>query len=231
MIVAKILSNLDKISVFTQGFDMKILVATGNKDKLNEIREFFKNDEIYGLGEVLEPFEIIEDGKSFKENALIKVCAVYERLLARNLHREYLVMSDDSGICVDILGGAPGIYSARFSGEGATDASNRAKLASELIARGVRSSGAHYVAAIALKSHFGEYCTHGFMHGEVICEERGENGFGYDFMFIPRRYEELGEGDLGKTIGELPAQIKGEISHRSRGLALMKILINSFKII
>ena len=200
---------------------MKILLATSNADKVSEIKEFFKNHEIYALAEVLRPFEIEENGASFKQNALIKVRAVYEALKSKNLQSEFFVLSDDSGICVDALGGAPGIFSARFSGEGATDASNREKLAANLRALGLKESPAHYTAAIALKCALGEFCTHGFMHGTAITQQRGQNGFGYDFMFIPRGFD--------RTIGELPAEVKFKISHRTKGLALMQILLKNLE--
>ena len=200
---------------------MKILLATSNADKVSEIKEFFKNHEIYALAEVLRPFEIEENGTSFKQNALIKVRAVFEALKSKNLQSEFFVLSDDSGICVDALGGAPGIFSARFSGSDATDASNREKLARKLRALSLDSSLAHYTAAIALKCDLGEFCTHGFMYGRAICEERGHNGFGYDFMFVPRGFD--------RTIGELPAEVKFKISHRTKGLALMQILLENLE--
>ncbi|WP_297902081.1 non-canonical purine NTP pyrophosphatase, partial [uncultured Campylobacter sp.] len=151
----------------------------------------------------------------------IKVRAVHEALKSKNLQSEFFVLSDDSGICVDALGGAPGIFSARFSGADATDASNREKLAVSLRALGLEESPAHYTAAIALKCDLGEFCTHGFMHGTAITQQRGQNGFGYDFMFIPRGFD--------RTIGELPAEVKFEISHRTKGLALMRILLKNLE--
>ena len=200
---------------------MKILLATSNKNKVKEIKEFFTGYDVYALGEVLDPFEIDECGTSFKQNALIKVRAVYEALKSKNLQSEFFVLSDDSGICVDALGGAPGIFSARFSGAGATDASNREKLARKLRALSLDSSPAHYTAAIALKCDLGEFSTHGFMHGTAITKQRGQNGFGYDFMFIPRGFD--------RTIGELPAAVKFKISHRTKGLALMQILLKNLE--
>ena len=200
---------------------MKILLATSNKNKVKEIKEFFTEYDVCALREVLDPFEIDECGTSFKQNALIKVRSVREALKSKNLQSEFFVLSDDSGICVDALSGAPGIFSARFSGAGATDASNREKLASELEALNLDSSPAHYTAAIALKCDLGEFCTHSFMHGTAICEERGHNGFGYDFMFIPRGFD--------RTIGELPAEVKFKISHRTKGLALIQILLKNLE--
>ena len=200
---------------------MKILLATSNKNKVKEIKEFFTEYDVCALGEVLDPFEIDECGTSFKQNALIKARAVYEALKSKNLQSEFFVLSDDSGICVDALGGAPGIFSARFSGADATDASNREKLAASLRALGLEESPAHYTAAIALKCDLGEFCTHGFMHGVAITQQRGQNGFGYDFMFIPRGFD--------RTIGELPAAVKFKISHRTKGLALMQILLKNLE--
>ena len=200
---------------------MKILLATSNKNKVKEIKEFFTGYDVCALGEVLQPFEIDERGTSFKQNALIKVRAVYEALKSKNLQSEFFVLSDDSGICVDALGGAPGIFSARFSGSDATDASNREKLAASLRALGLEESPAHYTAAIALKCDLGEFCTHGFMHGTAITKQRGHNGFGYDFMFIPRGFD--------RTIAELLAEVKFKISHRTKGLALMQILLKNLE--
>ena len=200
---------------------MKILLATSNKNKVKEIKEFFTEYDVCALREVLDPFEINEYGTSFKQNALIKVRAVYEALKSKNLQSEFFVLSDDSGICVDALGGAPGIFSARFSGAGATDASNREKLAASLRALELEESPAHYTAAIALKCALGEFCTYGFMHGTAITQQRGQNGFGYDFMFIPRGFD--------RTIGELPAEVKFKISHRTKGLALMQILLKNLE--
>lgn len=196
---------------------MKIVLATSNKDKVKEIKEYLKEYQIYSLDEIIKPFEIVENGISFKENALIKARSVYEKLLELNLQDEFITLSDDSGISVDALGGKPGIYSARFSGENATDKSNREHLKSELNALNLKSSKAHYTACIAIVSRFGEFSTHGFMFGEAIDCERGDNGFGYDFMFIPNGYKH--------TIGELSSDIKLKISHRSKALELSKFIL------
>lgn len=196
---------------------MKIVLATSNKDKVKEIKDFLKDYEIYALSEIMTPFDIVEDGSSFKENALIKVRAVYKRLCELGLEGEFIALSDDSGISVDALDGRPGIYSARFSGDGATDKLNRQKLKKELNDLGLKSSKAHYSACIAIASKFGDYTAHGFMYGAAIDEERGENGFGYDFMFIPNGFD--------KTIGELSDNVKLKISHRSKGLALSEIIL------
>ncbi|PSM53283.1 putative dITP/XTP pyrophosphatase [Campylobacter blaseri] len=196
---------------------MKIVIATGNKNKVKEIKDFYNKFEIYALDELIKPFEIVENGKSFKENALIKSKAVFEALSEKQKD-EFIVLSDDSGICVDALSGNPGIHSARYSGKNATDKTNRAKIILELNKLGLSSANAHYTACIAISSKFGDYTTHGFMYGKVINEERGENGFGYDFMFIPNGFTQ--------TIGELSQDIKLQISHRSKGLELAKFILN-----
>ena len=196
---------------------MKIVLATSNHGKVKEIKDFYKDYEILALNEIMSPFEIEENGQSFKENALIKVKAVAKKL---NLN-EFIVLSDDSGISVDIFDGVPGIYSARFSGENATDASNRAKLISMLKEKNIKKTPAYYTACIAIATKFGDFTTHGFMHGSVIDEERGNNGFGYDFMFIPKGFD--------NTTAELSLDIKLQISHRSNGLRLMGVVLKNLK--
>jgi len=209
---------------------MKIVLATSNLDKVKEIKEFLKGYEIYALSEVVKPFEIVEDGSSFQENALIKSKAVFEKLKELGLEGEFISLSDDSGISVDALGGEPGIYSARYSdidesgqmaAKNATDASNRAKLISKLNALNLQSSLAHYTACIAISSKFGDYTAHGFMYGEAINEERGTNGFGYDALFIPNGFN--------NTLGELDNETKLKISHRSKGLELANFVLKSLK--
>ncbi len=129
---------------------MKILLATSNKHKVIELKELLKEFEIYAFDEILTTFEIEENGNSFKENALIKARAVFNAL-DENQKNEFIVLSDDSGICVDVLGGKPGIYSARFSGKG-DDKSNRDELVKQMRVLGFEKSKVHYVAAIALVS-------------------------------------------------------------------------------
>ena len=209
---------------------MKIVLATSNLDKVKEIKEFLKGYEIYALSEVVKPFEIVEDGNTFQQNALIKSRAVFAKLKELGLEGEFISLSDDSGISVDALGGEPGIYSARYSdidesgqmaAKNATDASNRAKLISKLNALNLQSSLAHYTACIAISSKFGDYTAHGFMYGEAINEERGTNGFGYDALFIPDGFT--------RTLGELDNETKLKISHRSKGLELANFVLKSLK--
>ncbi|EBH4173878.1 RdgB/HAM1 family non-canonical purine NTP pyrophosphatase, partial [Campylobacter jejuni] len=177
---------------------MKIILATSNKHKVLELKEILKDCEIYAFDEVLTPFEIEENGKTFKENALIKARAVFNTLNEKQ-KKDFIALSDDSGICVDVLEGNPGIYSARFSGKG-DDKSNRDKLVNEMIKKGFKQSKAHYVAAIAMVGLMGEFSTHGTMHGKVIDTEKGENGFGYDSLFIPKGFD--------KTLAQLSVDEK-----------------------
>ena len=131
------------------------------------------------------------------------------------------MVADDSGISVDALDGAPGIYSARYAGEGASDRDNLLKLVEALKEKGLSTSPAHYTAAIAIVSKEGESCVHGWMYGDVITALRGENGFGYDPSFIPDGFD--------KTLGELDNEVKKGLSHRSKALELAKILIDQIK--
>ena len=190
---------------------MKIVLATGNKGKLREFKQMCQ-DEVVAFSDLLGEFEIIEDGNTFAANALIKARTIYEKL-----GEEYIVISDDSGISLPVLGGAPGIYSARYAGEDVTDKDNLYKLVDAVKEKGLKSTPAYYTAAIAIVSKYGEYVVHGWMHGDVIDEARGEKGFGYDPMFIPKGFE--------LTLGELDDDVKSEISHRGKALALAKPII------
>ncbi|MCD6258696.1 MAG: RdgB/HAM1 family non-canonical purine NTP pyrophosphatase [Helicobacteraceae bacterium] len=194
---------------------MKIVLATSNKGKVKEIQAMCEDHEVIPYSELIEPFEIIEDGDSFKENALIKARAVFKALGDENV----VVIADDSGISVDALDGAPGIYSARHAGENADDKANLNKLVQDLKDKGVESSRAYYTAAIAIVSRDAEFCVHGWMYGDVITSPRGDGGFGYDPMFIPLGYE--------KTLGELESEIKKNLSHRAKALSLAKVILQT----
>ena len=195
---------------------MKLVLATGNRGKLREFRQMCQ-DEVVPFSDLLGAFEIVEDGDTFAQNALIKARTIYEKLGAQNPSIDYLVISDDSGISLPVLDGAPGIYSARYAGEGVSDKDNLYKLIEAVKEKGLKSTPAYYTAAIAIVSKYGEYVVHGWMHGEVIDETRGDKGFGYDPIFIPDGYE--------LTLGELEDDVKSTISHRSKALALAKPII------
>jgi XTP/dITP diphosphohydrolase len=190
---------------------MKLVLASGNKGKIKEFQNMLE-DEIVPYSSLLGDMEIIEDADSFGGNALIKARTIYQKL-----GEDYLVISDDSGISVPALGGVPGIYSARYAGEGASDVDNLNKLIVTLKSNAIKITPAYYTAAIGIVSKYGEYVVHGWMHGDVIRQARGDKGFGYDPMFIPTGY------DL--TLGELDDEIKKTISHRAKALKLAKPII------
>ncbi|QOP46516.1 RdgB/HAM1 family non-canonical purine NTP pyrophosphatase [Sulfurimonas paralvinellae] len=186
----------------------RLVLATSNKGKVREIKELCENYEVVPYTDIIEPFEIVEDADTFKENALIKARAVYKALG----DEDAVVLADDSGISVDVLDGAPGIYSARYAGENASDKDNLYKLIDDIKAKSVTSSPAHYTAAIAIITKDKERTVHGWMYGTAITEARGDGGFGYDPMFIPFGFD--------KTLGELDNAIKKKLSHRSKALSL-----------
>ena len=195
---------------------MKLVLATGNKGKLREFKQMCQ-DEVVPFSDLLGEFEIVEDGDSFAANALIKARTIYEKLGVKNPSIDYLVIADDSGISLPVLDGAPGIYSARYAGVGVTDKDNLYKLIEAVKEKGLKSTPAYYTAAIAIISKYGEYVVHGWMHGDVIDEVRGDKGFGYDPMFIPVGYD--------MTLGELDDEVKSAISHRGKALELAKPII------
>lgn len=194
---------------------MKLVLATSNKGKVKEIKALCSEYEVIPYSELIEEFEIVEDADSFKENALIKARAVYKALNDESV----VVIADDSGISVDALDGAPGIYSARYAGEGAGDKDNLNKLIESLKEKNLDSSRAFYTAAIAIVTKDRERSVHGWMYGDVIPQARGEGGFGYDPMFIPYGYTQ--------TLGELDDRIKKELSHRSKALRLAKKVLEA----
>ena len=191
---------------------MKIVLATGNKGKLREFKQMCET-EVIAFSDILGEMEIIEDADTFKGNALIKARTIYDKLGSE----EYIVISDDSGISIPLLGGIPGIYSARYAGENSTDKENLFKLVNAVKNAGVEQTPAYYTAAIAIVSKYGESVVHGWMHGNVLSETRGDKGFGYDPMFIPDGYK--------KTLGELDDEVKKNISHRGKALELAKPII------
>ena len=191
---------------------MKIVLATGNKGKLREFKKMC-DTEVIAFSDILGEMEIVEDADSFKGNALIKARTIYEKLE----DADAIVISDDSGISVPLLGGIPGVYSARYAGEGASDKENLYKLVNAVKEAGVEKTPAYYTASIAIVSKFGEYVVHGWMHGEVLSSTRGDHGFGYDPMFVPNGYNQ--------TLGELEDEVKKSISHRGKALELAKPII------
>jgi XTP/dITP diphosphohydrolase len=185
--------------------DNIIVLATSNKNKLKEIQEILKDFpvSIKSLADFGPMPEAIEDGATFEDNAYKKAIH-YAKVLGLPC------LADDSGLVVDALEGRPGVYSARYSGPGATDWSNCEKLLGEMAGQGNRS--AHFVCVLSLATPAGPALTwEGRCDGELISERRGDSGFGYDPIFF---YPEF-----GKTFAELSMEQKSKVSHRGRALA------------
>lgn len=208
--------NIETIIVlFVLRLGMKIILASGNSGKIREIKNYYKDSEVLAYSDIIEKFEIIEDGDTYQKNAIIKATTIYEKL--KDKIDNFIVLADDSGITVPSLGGIPGVFSARYAGIGASDKDNLHKLIDALKEKNIKKTPAFYTAAMAIVSEKGVFTAHGFMHGSVIAEARGDGGFGYDPMFIPDGFS--------KTLGELEIEVKQEFSHRTKALRLIKLLI------
>ncbi|MBQ7973389.1 MAG: RdgB/HAM1 family non-canonical purine NTP pyrophosphatase [Clostridia bacterium] len=180
---------------------INVVVATTNVGKLQEIRDILKDYDIVSVADVGFSDDVEETGQTFMENALLKARTVCKAVGLPTI-------GDDSGLCVDALGGAPGIFSARYSGQGVP--SNRQLLLKNLL--GVENRTAHFNCAVALVFPDGrEYTAEGQTYGVITEEEScGGNGFGYDCLFY--------SNDLGKTFAEATAEEKHTVSHRGRAL-------------
>lgn len=186
---------------------MKIVLASSNKNKISELSkilsQYFDEDvEVLTMKEAGILDEIVEDGKTFAENALIKARCVAKK--------GFIGIGDDSGLVVDALGGAPGIYSARYAGDHGNDALNNQKLLRDM--ENVTDRKAAFVCCIACAFPDGreEIVCHGYAHGEILREPQGNGGFGYDPLFFVPQYN--------KTFAELTADEKNSISHRGKAL-------------
>ena len=197
---------------------MKIILASGNKGKIKEIKSLLPNDEVIAFKELLGDIEVDEDKDTFKGNAIKKARTIYDLLKDKIDTKELVVISDDSGLSVPALNNEPGIYSARYAGIGSSDMKNNQKLISNLKANNLKEAKAFYTACITIVYDDYEYTTHGWMHGKVIDEQIGDGGFGYDPMFIANGYD--------KTLGELPYEVKKSFSHRTKALALAKKVLD-----
>ena len=181
---------------------MKLIIASNNKHKIYEIKKILGDrfEEILSLSEAGITHETVEDGTTFMENALKKAREIAEISGS-------CALADDSGICAHALGGAPGIYSARYSGKG--DLANNDLLIASLADK--NDKGAHYTAAVALVYPDGHAVTaEGYMYGRIIDTPRGERGFGYDPIFVP-------DGE-SRTVAEMSDDEKNAISHRANAL-------------
>ena len=194
---------------------LKIVIATSNRGKIQEIINAFKDMpvELISLADLPEKYpEPVEDGDTFEANSLIKA-KYYQQQTGM------ACLADDSGLEVEALSGAPGVYSARFSGESASDADNNAKLQQELKKLGRESSPAAYQCALTFMDAEGRVLTaKGFCRGEIRLQARGENGFGYDPYFYV--------GDV--TMAEMSMKEKQAISHRGAALREMAGLLQAY---
>ncbi len=195
---------------------LEVVIATRNSGKLREIRQILAplGLKVLSLEDFPEIPDILEDGRTFGENAVKKAAAV-----ARGTGRTSI--ADDSGLAVDSLGGSPGVFSSRYAGEGATDADRYNKLLREMAGVPAGRRGAAFVCALAVVSPEGRAeVVEGECRGEIAFSPRGPHGFGYDPVFlIPA---------LAKTMAELEPEAKNRISHRARALEKLKQVLPTF---
>lgn len=194
--------------------DTRIVLASGNKGKLREMQQVLQplGFQVVSQSEFAVP-DVAETGLTFVENAIIKA-----RHAAQ--HTGLPAIADDSGLEVDALAGAPGIYSARFAGAGANDAQNNAKLLAELSARGLRNASARFQCLLVFLRHAQDpvpVIAQGSWEGVILDAPRGDNGFGYDpLFFVP---------DEGCTSAELAPERKNLLSHRGQALVKLAALL------
>lgn len=192
---------------------MRVIIASNNAHKVEEIKtalDFpgWTFETLREAGVVSDP---AEDADSFEGNARIKATAVKAQM------PDCAVLADDSGLEVDALNGAPGVYSSRYAGEDGNDAANNAKLLRELSETPYEARTARFVCTLVfINQDGGELVARGTVEGKIGYEERGENGFGYDPLFFPDAYN--GE----KTFAEVPQSEKNSLSHRGKALRLLK---------
>lgn len=192
---------------------MKLVFATNNAHKLDEVRRILPADvEVLSLEQVGFLHDIDETGTTLAENSRIKAETVAEWLRANSQQPVDGVFADDTGLEIDALGGKPGVYTARWAGE---PAANRRKALQELADKPNRA--AQFRTVVTLIDRTGTRQVDGIVRGRIATEERGDGGFGYDPVFIPEGYD--------KTFAELPAETKNTISHRARAMSELKKLL------
>lgn len=187
-----------------------VVLASRNKGKIKEMAEILKplGFNVVTMDDVgLADFDIIEDGDTFHENS-------YKKAFAISKKTGMAAIADDSGLEVDCLGGIPGVHSARYAGEGATDSDNRKKLLIEMenIPDGKRT--ARFVCVITMIVDDKVLTFRGECEGEILKQEQGDGGFGYDSLFLPKGYD--------KSFAEIPFDEKNKISHRAKALKHLK---------
>ena len=193
---------------------MQLIIASNNAHKMREIYEILGAEfsDMVTLKQAGLDIDVVEDGDTFQANAIKKAEEVLE------ISGYPAALADDSGLIVDALGGAPGVYSARYAGEGHNDADNNAKLMRDMMGVPYEQRTCRFASAVALARAGKEtICVMGFAEGILLTEARGENGFGYDpYFFYP---------PLGKSFAQLSAEEKNAVSHRKHALeALLEAL-------
>ena len=191
----------------------KIVLASNNKHKVKEIKEILSDYDILTLNDISFYDDIVEDGETFLDNALIKAKEISKYIRKKGLN--YDVIADDSGLCCNGLDGAPGVYSARYAGNH-DDKANRNKIIEELKNK---DKSAYFVCCMVLYHPDDTYSSYeGTTSGVIISEERGKTDFGYDCIFL--------SDDLGVTFGEASDEDKNNVSHRKRALEKLKVDLN-----
>ena len=189
---------------------MKIILATKNKGKIKEFEKLTEgmNIEVLSILDDIDFPDVEEDGKTFEENSAKKAKEIAE-------YTGITTVSDDSGLCVDTLNGEPGIYSARYSGENATDESNMEKLLKNLSNTEKKKRKAYFVSVVSIAFPDGSVKSfRGETEGEILFQKEGNNGFGYDPIFYSY--------DLKKSFGNATPEEKKSVSHRGRAFQKLK---------
>lgn len=194
---------------------MKLVFASNNGHKLSEVRTILTGVEVLSLREIGFDSEIEETGDTLEANSLLKAEAVAAYLAQHPEIAVDGVFSDDTGLEIVALGGAPGVRTARWAGEEHSDSKNREKAIRELTGKVDRS--ARFRTVVTLIRHGQVEQVEGIVPGHIAEQEYGEGGFGYDPLFIPDGYD--------KTFAELPAEVKNSISHRARAIEALKQIL------
>lgn len=184
---------------------MKIIAATKNKNKLREFGEILKGFEIISQEEAGVDIDVEETGTTFEENSYLKAKAIYDIT-------GITTIADDSGLCVDALNGEPGVYSARYGGEGYDDKGRVQLLLKNMKDVPDEERTARFVCVITLVGDEGVLTARGECEGKIDYSPKGENGFGYDPVFYVDRFE--------KTLAEVTSEEKNSISHRGKALKI-----------
>lgn len=195
-----------------------IVLASNNQHKIKEFKEIYTNAKILSLSDIGYNEEIIENGKTFLENAIIKAKTIYEYLKTHNIIAN--VISDDSGLCVPSLNNEPGIYSARYAGSHGNNSDNRNKLLKNLENKLDRS--AYFVCFVVEFFPDGSYIySSGKTEGYILKKEVGDTSFGYDCIFFST--------DLNKSFGEATSEEKNKVSHRFKAINELRKLENQYE--